>query len=180
MPSLVMPFQNTKRLGSAIGIAAKERRNHPRYAVTAIAQALELQSNTRIGGRISDIGQGGCYMEVMSPFAIGTEVTVRITKDDSSFTAKARVSYSKGGMGMGMVFTAVEPGQRTVLDRWIGELSGDLAPVPRAEEAEQEIESVGDGRDEHRNSFNDLITTLIRKGVLTDAEGKPLLQKRFP
>jgi PilZ domain-containing protein len=180
MPSLVMPFQNTKRPGSAIGIAAKERRNHPRYAVTAIAQALELQSNTRIGGRISDIGQGGCYMEVMSPFAIGTEVTVRITKDDSSFTAKARVSYSKGGMGMGMVFTAVEPGQRPVLDRWIGELSGNLAPVPRAEEVEQEIESVGNGRDEHRNSFNDLITTLIRKGVLTDAEGKPLLQKRFP
>ena len=54
-----------------------------------------------------------------------------------------------------------------------------LAPLPRAAEAEQEIESVGSGRYEDRNSFNDLITTLIRKGVLTEAEGKPLLQKRF-
>jgi len=175
-----MPFQNIKRLDNASGIAAKERRNYPRYAVTAMAEALELQSNTRIIGRISDIGHGGCYMEVMSPFATGTEVTVRITKEDRSFTAKATIAYSKGGMGMGMIFTEVEPGQRPVLERWIGELSGHLAPVPRAAEAEQEMESVGSGLNEDRNSFNDLVLTLIRKGVLTDAEGKALLRKRFP
>ena len=102
----------------------KERRVEPRYPVAAMAEATDLRTNTRISGRISDIGNGGCYFEVMSPFAMGAELKVRITRNDLTLTASAKVLYSTGGMGMGLIFTKVEPDQRQLLHRWVGELSG--------------------------------------------------------
>jgi hypothetical protein len=36
----------------------KERQQEPRYSVAAMADATELKSQTRVSGRISDIGPG--------------------------------------------------------------------------------------------------------------------------
>ncbi len=174
-------LQQVKKADDSAGIAAKERRQHPRYAVSAMAEAVDLKSDTRIHGRISDIGRGGCYVEVMSPFAVGADVRVIVTKDDLVFAAKGRVLYSTGGMGMGLSFTEIEASQRPVLERWIAELSGEAAPEPKAaaakSESEPESPSAESRIDEQRYVLNELIITLIRKRVLTDAEGKSLLQK---
>jgi hypothetical protein len=179
----------------------KERRQEPRYSVAAMADATELRSQTRVSGRISDIGMGGCYFEAMSPFAVGADLRVRITRSEQTFVANAKVLYSTGGMGMGLLFSQMEPDQREVLRRWVGELSGSgvepLAPVaasvgaetPTAEvapttgsghELEREPEAAaaaGKANDEQRNVLNELIITLIRKRVLTDAEGKALMRR---
>jgi hypothetical protein len=178
----------------------KERRQDPRYSVAAMADATELRSQTRVSGRISDIGPGGCYFEAMSPFAVGADLRVRITRSEQTFVANARVLYSTGGMGMGLLFSQMEPDQRELLNRWVGELSGSgvepLAPVAvaanvgeeshgvsgrhGAHEFEHEPEAAavaGRSNDEQRNVLNELIITLIRKRVLTDAEGKALLRK---
>jgi hypothetical protein len=166
-----------KSVTNSAGVAAKERRRDSRYSVSAMAEAVELQSDTRISGRISDIALGGCYLEVMSPFAVGSSVKLRITKDDKLFEAKAKVLYSTGGMGMGLIFTEVEPSQRPLLQRWIAELSGELAPEPKTPKEEQENRSEESSNAEQRYVLNELIITLIRKHVLTDAEGKTLLKK---
>src|ERR1700754_4328489 len=92
----------------------KERRSEPRYPVAAMAEATELKSHTRVTGRISDIGVGGCYFEVMSPFAVGAELKVRITRNQQTLTANAKVLYSTGGMGMGLIFSSVDPEQRHI------------------------------------------------------------------
>jgi hypothetical protein len=177
----------------------KERRQEPRYSVAAMADATELKSQTRVSGRISDIGPGGCYFEAMSPFAVGSDLRVRITRSEQTFVANAKVLYSTGGMGMGLLFSQMEPDQRELLHRWVGELSGSgvepLAPVAAnagaethaagvehrgAHEFEQEPEAaaaLGRSNDEQRNVLNELIITLIRKRVLTDAEGKALMRR---
>lgn len=182
--------------------APKERRQDPRYSVAAMADATELRSQTRVSGRISDIGPGGCYFEAMSPFAVGSDLRVRITRSEQTFVANAKVLYSTGGMGMGLLFSQIEPDQRELLTRWVGELSGSgvepLAPVAAialsggaessaaaverggTHEFEQEPEgaaAAGRANDEQRNVLNELIITLIRKRVLTDAEGKALMRK---
>jgi PilZ domain len=158
------------------GVAAKERRAYPRYAISATAEAVELHSDTRIHGRISDIGRGGCYMEVMSPFAVGSEIRIGITKDEKVFVAKATVLYSAGGMGMGLKFTGIDLGQLGVLERWLAELSGEVPPEPVGPKKE---EARSDGSPDHavRYVLNELIIVLIRKRVLTDEEGQALLQK---
>lgn len=50
----------------------------------------------------------------------------RITSEKRSFEAHAVVVYFKTGMGMGLVFTTVEPEQLLILDRWLAELSGAI------------------------------------------------------
>ena len=142
-----------------------------------MAEAVDLRSDTHIHGRISDIGRGGCYMEVMSPFAAGSEVTVQTTQDGRSFSANGKVLYSMGGMGMGLAFTKIEPSQIPVLDRWLAELGGEAAPEPPAAKAEEQDKAATGSNDEQRYVLNELIIMLIRKKVLTDAEGKALLHK---
>jgi hypothetical protein len=166
-----------KKTGSPATVAASERRALSRYAFTAIAEAVEAESHARISGRLSDLGEGGCYFEVMSPFAVGHNVTLHVFKDDLEFAAKARVLYATGGVGMGLTFTDIEPAQQLLLDRWIGELSGELAREPRAAEIERDVRNSGTATHQQRNVLNDLILMLIQKRVLTDAEGKALLQK---
>jgi PilZ domain len=180
----------------------KERRVQPRYPVAAMAEATDVKTHTRVSGRISDIGIGGCYFEVMSPFAIGADLYVRITRNEKSLTANAKVLYSTGGMGMGLIFTNVAPEQRQILSGWVSELSGSgVAPLqePDADHfsaedaAATEIPSATKGaeliheapgaaertgmNEDPRLVLNELITLLMRNRVLTDTEGKNLLRK---
>ncbi len=193
------PLKNGTKLRAQGG--GKERRAEPRYPVAAMAEATEIKSNTRITGRISDIGIGGCYFEVMSPFAMGAEVYLRITRNQQSLAANAKVLYSTGGMGMGLIFTNVGPEHRQVLQAWVGELSGSgVAPLQEPvtgasiagasgagspstaggselfHEAAGAAERTGMNEDP-RNVLNELITLLMRNRVLTDTEGKNLLRK---
>jgi PilZ domain len=172
MPPLV------NQAGQAGEVATKERRAHPRYTVSATAEAVELHSDTRILGRVSDIGRGGCYMEVMSPFGMGSKLRIGITKDEQFFSANATVLYSTGGMGMGLKFTEIEPVQLSVLERWLAELSGELPPEPKGPKKE-DLQVHSEASPDHavRYVLNELIIVLIRKRLLTDDEGQALLQK---
>jgi PilZ domain len=167
----------TPKTASLAAVEMKERRRQPRYPVSAMAEAIDLRSDTHIHGRISDISRGGCYVEVLSPFAVASEVRVQTTQDGRSFCAIAKVLHSMGGMGMGLAFTEIESSQLPVLDRWLAELGGDAAPEPAAAESEEQATPAASSHDEQRYVLNELIITLIRNRVLTDAEGKALLHK---
>ncbi|HEY4906624.1 MAG TPA: PilZ domain-containing protein [Candidatus Acidoferrum sp.] len=195
------PLKNGSKLRAQGG--GKERRVEPRYPVAAMAEATEIKSNTKVTGRISDIGIGGCYFEVMSPFAMGAELYVRITRNEKSLAANAKVLYSTGGMGMGLIFTNVAPEQRQILAAWVGELSGSgvspltqpgghvgvsaadsstagVSPAAKGSELVHEAPGAADRtgmKEDPRVVLNELITLLMRNRVLTDTEGKNLLRK---
>jgi hypothetical protein len=173
---------------------ADDRRTHPRYHFTAAAEALDALHRTRMNARTSDIGKGGCYVDTFSPFPLKTPVRLRLTCEKSSFVADASVVYSKTGMGMGLQFTSVEPQQMGVLDKWIGELSGALPPefsclpdfpgsVPSsagngASGGTNGAAHNGNGAGVAKEAgyvLNELIIALMRKGTLTDEEGKTML-----
>ena len=40
--------------------AAQERRAHLRYPFSASAEAVHIQADTQLSGRVSDLGRGGC------------------------------------------------------------------------------------------------------------------------
>jgi hypothetical protein len=120
---------------------------------------------------------------------------VRITRENQTMTASARVLYSTGGVGMGLLFTKVEPDQRPLLHLWVGELSGSgVSPLTEidhhtghaaasaASASELQHEPAGAAErtgmnEEPRVVLNELITLLMRNRVLTDTEGKNLLRK---
>jgi PilZ domain-containing protein len=111
-----MPEETKKPAGDR-GRGA-ERRTQPRYKFTAAAELVDQRSATRIEARVGDIGQRGCYVETNSPFPLGTETTIRITKGTDAFVAQARVVHSMA-KGMGMLFTAVGQEHRKVLETWL-------------------------------------------------------------
>jgi hypothetical protein len=157
-------------------VALPEQRSFSRYSFTASAEVTDVKSQTRINGRISDLGRGGCYVDTISPFVVDKDVKMRIVKDKAWFCAEGRVVYSAIGMGMGLIFTVVEPAERLILERWIAELSGE----PSCVEANYKIlenHSPEISLNELCDVLNKIITTLIDKHILPDGEGRSMLQR---
>jgi len=160
------------------GRVGPERRRNLRFPLTAAIEVVEERSGTRIQGRISDLGLGGCYVDTLSPFPVGVVLSIKITKDEESFEAKAKVVYSMVGMGMGLAFLSADPSQVKLFQRWILELKGQQAPAPNTAEGQptngDPAESEGD---EPQFVLSELIIALMRKGVLDKADGHAMLRK---
>jgi hypothetical protein len=173
-------FDERRKAALAAGqLTPEDRRAYPRYHFCASAEALDQGHRTRMSARVSDISRGGCYVDTFSPFPLKTDVKLRLTREKASFLADAKVVSSKTGMGMGLEFTAVEPQQMAVLEKWIGDLSG-TAPFEPAETAAFPMHSNGNGKNGHAPKetgyvLNELILALMRKGTLTEEEGKTML-----
>ena len=105
------------------GVSSIERRKHTRYSFTAAAEVVEMHSTARIQGRLSDLGRGGCYIDTINPFNVGSEVKMPIVNENRRFIAQAKVVFAAAGMGMGLMFTAIDPAQLLVLEKWLAEWS---------------------------------------------------------
>ena len=106
-----------------------KQRSVRRCALVASAQVTEPLSGTRLSGRTSEIGLGGCYVDVLNPLPNGTLVELRILRDQGVFEAKAKVVYVDPGFGMGVAFTEMTSDQRTVLETWLVEIVTQLKSV---------------------------------------------------
>lgn len=159
----------------------KERRTTTRYPFSATCDATEPKSHARIIGRTSDLGRGGCYIDTISPFPVGTILVIRINLESQTLTIEAKVAFSQAGMGMGLALTKAAPDQQALLDEWIAELSGE--PLEKPADAEMDAQTGGEpataAKSDNSSFFamNELIILLLQKGVLSEAEGKSLLQK---
>lgn len=105
------------------GGSYREHREVPRYTLIASIELREPVTDTRIAGRISEISRKGCYVDVLITLPQGTELNVRISRDQGIFESKGRIVYVQEGMGMGVAFLDVAPEQLKVLDSWLAEIS---------------------------------------------------------
>jgi PilZ domain len=100
---------------------AKERAVK-RCPFVASADVVEVGTGTKLSARTSEIGVGGCYVDALNAFAVGTAVAIKIVRDQGAFHAKAKVVYSDPSFGMGLAFEALDPEQRTTLENWVAEI----------------------------------------------------------
>jgi len=143
-------------------------------------EAIETKSGTKIVGRTSDLGLGGCYVDTLSPFPVGTEAKIRILREKESFEAQVRVVYSLIGMGMGLAFVSAQPKQVRLFQKWLLEISGQSVPAEDTHSPEvSETEPVEETPTFKNFVLSDLIIILMKKNVLTEPEGKVLLRKLF-
>jgi hypothetical protein len=157
-----------------------ERRHHLRFPFSATVEAVETKSGTKITGRTSDLGLGGCYVDTLSPFPVGTEAKIRILRENESFEAQAKVVYSLIGMGMGMAFVSAQPKQIRLFQRWLQEISGQPASAEDGSSQQGSETAPAERTQTLKNVvLSDLIMTLMQKKVLTEREGKDLLRKLF-
>jgi len=97
----------------------REQRNEPRYPFVAQVVVVDERSGARISARISDLSLGGCYVDTLNPFPLGTTVRLRIHKNDQIFDARASTASSHTGSGMGLLFGEMTPEQRSMLAGWL-------------------------------------------------------------
>jgi hypothetical protein len=158
-----------------------ERRRNARYPFTASIEAIETKSGTRLNGRTTDLGLGGCYVDAPNPFPMGNVLSIKISRDGESFQAKAKVTYSQIGVGMGLAFIAADPAQVTVFQRWILELSGEQPVLAAPEESPASAPAANapaaSATNEPQFVLSELIIALMRKGVLDKEDGNAMLRK---
>jgi hypothetical protein len=100
-----------------------------RCPFVAAAEVTELHSGARLSARTSELGLGGCYIDVLNPFPQGTAVQLRILRDQGVFETPAKVVYCDPKFGMGLAFSEMMPDQRSLLEIWLVELVTQLRPT---------------------------------------------------
>ena len=118
---VAIPAETEKPAPVSAPPTGADRRSHPRYAFNAPIDVVAVERGERLKTRVRDLSQQGCYVDTDSPLVLGTTTHVRISKSGNSFEARARVVYTQPGKGMGLMFTAVGPGQLETLHAWIAE-----------------------------------------------------------
>ncbi|MGB7726820.1 MAG: PilZ domain-containing protein [Candidatus Acidiferrum sp.] len=97
----------------------QERRMSQRRPMVLAADVIELSRGARLSAQTSDISRTGCYIDTLNPVAQGSQVRLRITHHLEIFEAIVKVVYVSHGLGMGVTFTEVAPGQQEKLERWL-------------------------------------------------------------
>jgi hypothetical protein len=165
-------------------VQGDERRKDARFSVSASAEMLELSTRTRLTGRASDLGPGGCYIDTVSPFPVGTSLALNLTSENHSVQAKVNVVYAQIGMGMGLAFTEMTAKEKENLTAWLRELNGE-APQPPGSEPNmtyiQEVtieEPIAQAEDTGLlGALAELISLLRVKRILSDSEVEVLREK---
>ena len=98
-----------------------ENRRSPRVAFVAAAEVTEIETEVRLRARTSDLSQHGCYLDMIHPLPVGTDVKVEIAQGDQTFDALAGVVYSQTPLGMGVEFREVAADRRLLLEQWISD-----------------------------------------------------------
>ena len=100
-----------------------------RCSFVASVEVTDSRSGARLSARTSELGMGGCYVDALNPFPVGTLIDLRMLRDQGVFETKAKVVYSDPKFGMGVAFTEMTPQQKTILEAWLAEIVILLKPV---------------------------------------------------
>ena len=100
----------------------QDRRRAPRFRFVADAEVLETLSGTRQRARTGDLSMGGCFLEMLKPPPAGTDLKITISQGTVNFIALGRVVFATPNIGMGVVFTNIDPSQLEILLNWVAEL----------------------------------------------------------
>lgn len=151
---------------------AADRRNNTRIQFTASADVIELSSGARFSARTTDLGPGGCFVDTLIPFPVGSTVKIILRRQKATFETGGSVVYSQSGLGMGIAFSELTPEQHNDLSLWLKDTASEKAPA-YAGSAPMAPSSHSQSSD-HAILLR-LIRRLVHKGILSEEEGLGLL-----
>lgn len=102
---------------------SRSTRRALRHSLDVDVEVTDLESGIRIRERTKDLNLYGCGVSTATPFAAGTRVMLKVAHEREKITAFGRVIYGRLDIGMGIVFTTVEPQDQRLLEAWIAGLA---------------------------------------------------------
>jgi PilZ domain len=101
---------------------AHDRRAYPRVKCSNSAEIHLYNQDVPIRARIADVSLGGCFVEMPSSLAKGTELRLAFWVKDTKLWAKAKVITSTPGYGIGMQFTEMSEQDKEQLKVFVNSL----------------------------------------------------------
>jgi hypothetical protein len=80
--------------------------------------------------QLTDLSLGGCYLEIASPFPVGTRVTLSMRAGDIEVQAQGVVRIMHPDKGMGVEFTQTTPEHRSAVEKFLGVLTANRTLLP--------------------------------------------------
>jgi len=144
-PSFPRPGANTapgtanapgRAPSSQIGpIPGIERRNSARFDCRGSAEIFIPSVSFPTRGQIDDISLSGVYIQTTAPLLVGNDVKLNLSVQSFTLQAEAQVRTSHPGVGMGLMFTKMNPENRQILGAVINRLGGASAAASVSQSA---------------------------------------------
>jgi hypothetical protein len=97
---------------------ASERRKYPRLKC-ATSVELHPSQGTQIWGKTTELGEGGCYIEMPIPLKQGEKLKIGIWIEQVKLWAQGTVTTSTPGFGIGIKFTEFAEPDRERLKQFL-------------------------------------------------------------
>jgi hypothetical protein len=97
----------------------QDRRRTPRYPFAGSIEMREGASEDKRTARVSELSLNGCYVEMESPYPLGTSLAVKLFTATEFFEGQASVIYALDRQGMGLMFKETKPYYLMVLRKWL-------------------------------------------------------------
>ncbi len=85
----------------------------------AHAELAVENSDVHLTARLCELSREGCQLQLANTFPAGASVVVKIYAWPHFFQARGTVCYSERNLGVGVVFTEIEPQYTSVLDTFL-------------------------------------------------------------
>ena len=94
-----------------------------RHSLIVDVEIVDLKSGIQIREPTKDLNLYGCGMSTATPFPTGTKVMLKMAYGPEKIIVFGKVIYGRPDIGMGIVFTTVEPEDRKSIEEWIADLA---------------------------------------------------------
>lgn len=87
-----------------------EKRRAPRITWFVEAQVYCIDHDLHWNVRLTDISEGGCFVDTIVPLDPGERVRVKIQDGENKLELPGKILYGNPGFGSGIEFEPLEPG----------------------------------------------------------------------
>ena len=101
-----------------------EQRQSPRVTWLVEAQLWCRDQDVHWNVRLTDISEGGCFVDTMVPLEPGSAVSVKVTDGSGEMEIPGKVLYGQQTIGSAIMFEALEPHLRLRIQKILSTLTG--------------------------------------------------------
>jgi len=97
----------------------QDRRRTPRYPFVGSIEMRDGTPEDKRTARVKELSLNGCYVDTLSPYPLGSSLSIKLFTETEFFEAQASVIYSRPEEGMGLMFRETKPYYLMVLRKWL-------------------------------------------------------------
>ncbi|HLX83239.1 MAG TPA: PilZ domain-containing protein [Terriglobales bacterium] len=105
-------------------IATEERRGHQRHTVQVQIEIHPEDTDVPMRLETTDLSRGGCYVQMMMPFAVGARGRATLWLGDRPVVIHGQVVTCHNQFGNGVKFVEFEGQAQQLLDRYLSAITG--------------------------------------------------------